>query len=265
MLAKEIGELVIRGKVYDLGQPYYPGMPHHPNHPPFAFSLTKKHGDIMYPHQVSSANDLFTTGGHTGTHLDSLGHISKKGKLFGNRQAAKLQSYTSGLKEVGIDTTPPIIRRGVLLDVARALKKKVLPAAFPIGPRELEKAVAEEGVAIKPGDVVLIRTGWARYWSDPKKFVANEKGAPGVNLEGAKWLARHKMAFTGSDTTAYEKTPAHDLPVHAFLLPQMGIQLMEMLNLEELARDKIYEFLFVALPLRIIGGTASPIRPIAIC
>ena len=86
-----------------------------------------------------------------------------------------------------------------------------------------------------------------------------------MNLEGAKWLAGHKMAFTGSDTTAYEKTPAHDLPVHAFLLTQKGIQLMEMLNLEVIARDRIYEFLFVALPLRIIGGTASPIRPIAIC
>ena len=265
MLAREMKELIVKGKVYDLGQPYYPGMPHHPNHPPFAFSLTKKHGDVMYPNQVSSANDLFATGGHTGTHLDALAHISKNGKLFGNRKASKIQSYIAGVQEVGIDATPPLIRRGILLDVARALKKNVLPSAFPIGPKELEKTVAGEGVAFKAGDVVLIRTGWARYWKDPKRFVANEKGAPGVNLEGAKWLAQYKMAFTGSDTTAYEKTPAHDLPVHAFLLPKMGIQLIEMLNLEEIARDRVYEFLFVALPLRIIGGTASPVRPVAIC
>jgi len=265
MLAKEMKELIVKGKVYDLGQPYFPGMPHHPNHPPFAFSLTKKHGDVMYPNQVSSANDLFATGGHTGTHLDSLGHISRKGKLFGNVDASRVQSYTSGLKRVGIDVTPPVIRRGILLDVARALGKNVLPPAFPIGPKEFEKTVAIEGVTFKAGDVVLIRTGWAKYWKDPKRFVANEKGAPGVNLEGAKWLARYKMAFTGSDTTAYEKTPAHDLPVHVFLLNQRGIQLMEMLNLEEVARDRVYEFLFIALPLRIIGGTASPIRPVAIC
>jgi len=265
MRAIEMNELIIHGKVYDLGQPYFPGMPHHPNHPPFAFSLTKKHGDVMYPNQVSSANDLFATGGHTGTHLDSLGHISRKGKLFGNVDAFRAQSYSSGLKGVGIDVTPSIVRRGVLLDVARVLGMKVLPNAFPIGRRELERTAAKENVSLKAGDAVLIRTGWARYWKNAKKFVANEEGAPGVDVEGAKWLAEHKIAYTGSDTTAYEKTPAHDLPVHVFLLTQRGIQLMEMLNLEGIARDRVYQFLFVALPLRIIGGTASPIRPVAIC
>lgn len=265
MRAIEMKELIVKGKVYDLGQPYYPGMPHHPNHPPFAFSLTKKHGDVMYPNEVSASNDLFTTGGHTGTHLDSLGHVSKRGKLFGNVDASKVQSYSSGLKRVGIDRTPPVVRRGILLDVARALGKSVLPAAFPIGPEELKKTVAKEGISFKPGDVVLIRTGWAKYWKDVKKFVAYETGAPGVSLEGAKWLAQHKMAFSGSDTTAYEKTPTPDLPVHVFLLPEKGIQIIEMLNLEELAKDQVYEFLFVALPLKIIGGTASPIRPVAIC
>ena len=166
---------------------------------------------------------------------------------------------------MGIDITPPVVRRGILLDVARALGKKVLPLAFPIGRKELERTASKEVVFLKPGDVLLIRTGWARYWKDARKFVSNERGAPGVNQEGAKWLAGHKITFTGSDTTAYEKTPAHDLPVHSFLLTQKGIQIMEMLNLEGIAKDRVYEFLFVALPLRIIGGTASPIRPAAIC
>lgn len=263
MFAKTMRELIVKGKVYDLGQPYHPGMPHHPNHPPFAFTLTKKHGDVMYPDEISAANDIFTTGGHTGRHLDSLGHISQKGKLYGNVKASRVQSYATGLKLRGIDTTPPVVRRGILLDVARALGRKVLSNAFPIGPEELEKTAEKERVSFKAGDAVLIRTGWAQYWNDPVKFVAHEKGAPGVNLEGAKWLARHRMAFTGSDTTAYEKMPAN-LPVHVFLLNQKGVQLLEMLNLEEIARDRVYEFLFVALPLKIIGGTASPVRPIAI-
>ncbi|MGA2956579.1 MAG: cyclase family protein [Thermodesulfobacteriota bacterium] len=89
MFAKTMRELIVKGKVYDLGQPYHPGMPHHPNHPPFAFTLTKKHGDVMYPDEISAANDIFTTGGHTGTHLDSLGHISQKGKLYGNVKASR--------------------------------------------------------------------------------------------------------------------------------------------------------------------------------
>lgn len=265
MQAEAIKKLISKGKIYDLGQPYFPGMPHHPNHPPFAFSLTKKHGEVMYPNQVSTANDLFATGGHTGTHLDSLGHVSWRGKLWGGKRAAQLQSYAEGIKKLGIDATPPVVRRGILLDVARALKKDVLPAAFPVGPKELELTAHKQRISFKEGDAVLVRTGWAKYWSDPKKFVANETGAPGVSLEGAKWLAKHKMSFTGADTTAYERTPAHDLPVHVFLLTQKGIQILEMLNLEEIAKDKVYEFLFIALPLRIIGGTASPVRPVAIC
>lgn len=264
MLAKDMKRLITRGKVYDLGQPYFSGMPHHPNHPPFAFVLTKKHGDLMYPNEVSAANCLFTTGGHTGTHLDSRGHISHKGRVYGNLKAERVQSYGGGLKGVGIDATPPVVRRGILLDVAGVLGKRVLPNAFPIGRRELEAVAKKERVSLRPGDVVLVRTGWARYWKDPVKFVATEKGAPGVILDGAEWLAKHKISFTGSDTTAYEKMPAHDLPVHVCLLTRNGIQLLEMLNLEALARDRVYEFLFVALPLKIIGGTASPVRPIAI-
>jgi kynurenine formamidase len=264
MVGRDMQKLIVKGKVYDLGQPYFPGMPHHPNHPPFSFVLTKKHGDLVYPNEVSAANCLFTTGGHTGTHLDSRGHISHKGKVYGNLKAEGVQSYSGGLKGIGIDATPPVVRRGILLDVAGALGKRVLPNAFPIGRLELRKAAKKEGVSVKSGDVVLVRTGWARYWKDPVKYVAHEKGAPGVVLDGAEWLAKHKIAFTGSDTTAYEKTPTHDLPVHVCLLTRNGIQLMEMLNLEELAKDRVYEFLFVALPLKIVGGTASPIRPVAI-
>jgi kynurenine formamidase len=264
MRAIDMQKLIVKGKVYDLGQPYFTGMPHHPNHPPFAYSLTKMHGDFIYPNEVSSANDLFTTGGHTGTHLDSLGHVSQKGMLFGKVKASRVQSYSGGIKGLGIHSTPPIVRRGVLLDVAKALGKRVLPEAFPIGPRELEKTLDKQGTSLKAGDVVLIRTGWAQLWKTPRKFVANAKGAPGVTPEGAEWLAGYKMAFTGSDNTAYEQTPTHNYPVHVILLVENGIQILEMLNLEELSRDRVYEFLFVALPLKIIGGTASPVRPIAV-
>src|SRR5512139_2611370 len=97
MNARDMRKLIVKGIVYDLGQPYHPGMPHHPNHPPFAFTLTKKHGDIMYPGEVSAANCLFTTGGHTGTHLDSLGHVSHKGVLCGNVKADRVQDYGRGL------------------------------------------------------------------------------------------------------------------------------------------------------------------------
>ncbi len=116
---ERIKGLIRTGKVYDLGMEYYVGMPHHPNHPPFAFSLTKLHGDVPYKDGVSACNCLFTTGGHTGTHFDSLGHISVKGEVHGVKDIAKWQDY-QGLKKVGIETVKPVVTRGVLLGYCRA-------------------------------------------------------------------------------------------------------------------------------------------------
>ena len=126
------------------------------------------------------------------------------------------------------------------------------------------KAARQEGVEIEEGSVVLIRTGWIRFWEDRQRYLSLEKGVPGVVEDGARLLAQRKISFTGSDTTAYDKVPPHHLPSHVILLVEHGIQIMEMLNLEELSKNRIYTFLFIALPLKIRGGAGSPIRPIAI-
>ena len=117
MFRPELKELITEGKIYDLGQPWHPGMPHHPLHPPFVFGLARKHGDVLYEGGGSSANDLFAFGGHTGTHLDAVGHISKSGVLFGGIEAAQEQDYLTGLSRRSIEETPPIIARGILLDI----------------------------------------------------------------------------------------------------------------------------------------------------
>lgn len=106
-------------RVYDLAQPYYPGMPHHPNHPPFLFGLNKKHGDYVSRNGASSASEGLALGGHVGTHIDALCHFSCGGKLHGGEEAAGLQTYASGLERHTVDTIAPILRRGVLLDIAR--------------------------------------------------------------------------------------------------------------------------------------------------
>ncbi|MEW6334510.1 MAG: cyclase family protein [Thermodesulfobacteriota bacterium] len=258
-------DLLARGTVYDLGMPYFPGMPHHPNQPPFAYTLTKKHGDVTLTDQkVSFCNDLFVMGGHTGTHLDARAHVACRSIVYGNVDITDLQGYQDGLHVLGIDTTPPVIRRGVLLDIPRSLHLEVLPHDFGIGKEEMERAAEAVGVEIAEGDAVLVRTGWIRYWEDRQKYVSEEKGAPGVIESGAHYLAEKKAAYTGSDTTAYDRVPPHHLPCHVILLVQNGIQIMEMLNLEELSREGIFSFLFIALPLKIKGGAGSPIRPIAI-
>ena len=263
MEIKNMATLIRRGKIYDLGMEYYVGMPHHPNHPPFAFSLTKLHGEVLYEGEVSACNCLFTTGGHTGTHIDALGHIALKGEVYGVGDIGAWQDY-DGLKKGGIHEVDPVITRGVLLDIARLEGKDCLESNYEIGRGALEEATIKQGCSIEQGDTVLIRTGWIKNFNNPPKYISHNHGCPGVVKEGAEWLVEQGARYVGSDTIAFEKTPTSNLPVHVILLVKNGIHIMEAINLEKIAADKVYEFIFIAIPLKIRGGTASPVRPIAI-
>lgn len=265
MLSHYLEELLKEGRVFDLGMPYFTGMPHHPNQPPFAHTLLKKHGDITVGEEkISFCNDLFVIGGHSGTHLDAISHVARNNIVANNIDITDLQDYQNGLKVMGIETTGPVVKRGILIDIPQLMGLGVLPPDFGIGKEEIQKAVYAEGVEIREDDVVLVRTGWIQYWDDRQKYVSADKGSPGIIESGAQYLAERKISFTGSDTTAYDKVPPHSLPCHVILLVENGIQIMEMLNLEELSREKIFTFLFIALPLKLKGGAGSPIRPIAI-
>jgi len=256
-------DLLAGKRVYDLAQPYFAGMPHHPAHPPFLFGLVKQHGEYVGPTGNSSASDAIALGSHVGTHIDALCHFSCGGKLHAGVDASTAQSYQDGLSRYSIDTVAPILRRGVLLDIAALAGVPVLPPEFEVTPSHLERAAEEQRVKIGPGDVVLLRTGWARYFSDAAKFIAEVHG-PGPGRTGAEWLSARGLFAAGSDTVAFEKVPDPNMPVHVHLLVERGIHIIECLNLEELAAARVYEFLFVALPLKIRGGTGSPIRPVAI-
>jgi len=247
---------LLNAPVYDLGQPYFPGMPHFPSHPPFLYSLTKKHGDILYNGGATSAADAIALGTHVGTHIDALSHFSCNGAFYGGRDVE--HSYERGMAEHGVETIAPIVRRGVLLDISGLEGTEALPEDFEITPAHLERASKSE---INAGDIVLLRTGWARFFSDPKRYI-NNTIAPGPGIDGAKWLSARKVFAAGSDTVAFEKTPTPAMPVHAHLLVDSGIHIIEVLNLEELARDRVYEFIFVAAPMNIRGGTGAPIRPL---
>jgi kynurenine formamidase len=161
------------------------------------------------------------------------------------------------LQRHSIDGVAPIFRRGVLLDVAGA---KPLAENYTITPDDLARAARAE---IRPGDVVVIRTGWAQYFDDPVKFIARVHG-PGPGIDGARWLSERGVFAAGSDTVAFEKVPDPSMPVHVHLLVESGIHIIECLNLEELAAAGVAEFLFVALPLKIKGATGSPVRPVAV-
>ncbi|MDE3157599.1 MAG: cyclase family protein [Acidobacteriota bacterium] len=246
-------------KVYDLAQPYFVGMPHFPTHPPFLFSLTRVHGDYPGPEGHSSSAEAIGLGGHVGTHIDALCHFSYRGKLHGG--LAISQSYSSGHGELTVDTIAPILRRALLLDIAGLQKVAALPDDFEVTAEELDRA--SSGLEIRRGDVVLLRTGWAAYFTETRLFLAEGRG-PGPSLEGAKWLSARGVFATGSDTLAFEKIPSPTMPVHVHLLVEAGIHIVECLNLEELARAGVREFLLVAAPLKFRGATGAPLRPLAL-
>jgi kynurenine formamidase len=136
-----------------------------------------------------------------------------------------------------------------------------VPADFEVTSKHLDEAA--RGVEIRRGDVVLLRTGWANYFSEPRRFVAEGRG-PGPSIDGARWLSGRGLFAAGSDTLAFEKIPVQTMPVHVHLLVESGIHIMECLNLEEIAAAGVREFLFVAAPLKIRGATGAPMRPLAL-
>ena len=242
---------------YDLGQPYFSGMPHFPSHPPFLYSLTKRHGDVLYGGGSTSAADAIALGTHVGTHIDALSHFSCNGVFFGGRSVE--HSYANGMAELGVETIAPIIRRGVLLDIAGLEGTDALPEDFEVTAEHLDRALKAE---VRAGDVILIRTGWARFFNDAKRYI-NNVASPGPGIEGARWLSSRHVFAAGSDTVAFEKSPSAAMPVHTHLLVESGIHIIEVLNLEQLAADGVTEFLFVGAPMNIRGATGAPLRPLA--
>ena len=260
---EELCSLVRGSKVFDLGVELFPGMPHVPLHSPYGFTLQREHGDHMAGAGACSAVDTIFCTGHTGTHIDALSHYSKDLKLHGGIDAKSVQSKTEGMKAHGIETVAPFVQRGVVLDLATHLKKEVLEGGFGIGSKELEAVASAQGTRIEEGDIVLVRTGQMKHWPG-REYYFQKSGQPGLNLEGAKWLSERGIRMVGSDTFCVEVRPDPASPVHVHMLVEKGIHLLELANLEELSRTKTYEFLFVALPLKIRGGTGSPVRPVAI-
>jgi kynurenine formamidase len=252
---------------YDLAQPLEPSIPVSPNHPGFRMALLRRHGDQVRADGRSAANELLVTGGHVGTHVDALAHVSLHGRLHGGAVASAAQ-LGGRMAEHGIEKLTPFVGRGVLLDVPGATGVECLEPGQAVTAADCERAAGWAHADMRAGDAVLVRTGWARHWSDPERFLGLEQGVPGPDESAARWLAERGVALTGGETVAYEQILAGRghafLPVHVLLLVERGIPIVEMLDLERLAADRVYEFLFVLAPLKIVGATGSPVRPLAL-
>lgn len=254
-------------EVVDLGRPMFLGMPQSPNHPEYRTTMPRRHGDMVRADGGSAANDLLVTGTHVGTHVDALGHVSHCGRLYGDVDADETQRG-GRLSRLGVDEIAPMVTRGLLLDVAGCLGVDCLPGGHEITVPELERTVDRCGVEPRAGDVLLVRSGWGRHWSDASAYVGLGSGVPGVGEAGATWLAEHRPRAVGADTIAFEclaQGQGHALlPAHRVLLVDHGINIIETLVLDELAGIGASEFVFVMSPLRLVGATGSPVRPLAL-
>jgi kynurenine formamidase len=254
-------------RIVDLAHPLDAGIPVSPNHPGFKMALQRRHGDHVRADGSSAANEMLLLGCHTSTHVDALCHVSHRGKLFGDVEAAGAQSGGK-FKAHGAETIPITVARGVLLDIARLRGVVTMAAGEAITAADLASAARAQHVEVRAGDVVLIGTGWAHHWGSPGAFLGLTDGAPGPDESAAQWLAERGVRMTGAETTAYECIPpgrGHALlPVHRLLLVEHGIHVIEMLNLTELAAGSYWEFGFVLSPLKLVGATGSPVRPFAL-
>ena len=262
----DLQKLVTQSEVINLSQPMKQGMPLFPAHVPFSFSLNIRHTDMQLPEGLGMANDVILGCTHSGTHLDAVGHFARNGCIHGGIDVKETVTGNGGLLKGGIEETAPIVRRGVLLDVAAYKDTDALPAGYTITATDLENTAKAQGVELHQGDIALVRTGWGKYWGAPGKYSDLGAGVPGPGLDGAQWLVRKGAFMTGTDNLTYEVfAGGHGGDVHGFLLADQGVQIIENMDLEALANRRLYSFLFVAAPLRIVGATASPITPIAIC
>lgn len=207
--------------------------------------------------------DVLMMASHTVTHMDALCHIYNEGAIYNGFPHNEFSPY-GGAKHCGIENAGGVLARGVLIDVAGEKGVDWLEPGYVITVEDLEAALAAQGTELRPGDAVIIRTGWLEW------YFANEEMSlvqPGIGLDVSTYLAERDPVVVCADNTAVEAQPfdrEEFLGCHVELLVRRGIHLIEHVKTEELAADRCYEFLFSVSPLRVTGATASPVSPIAI-
>jgi kynurenine formamidase len=244
-------------------------MPIHPAHlPGYFYALHRRHRDNYRPADSgprSSASGTLTMMEHSGTHLDALCHQAHELRMFGGIPTDTAET-PAGFTQLGIETVPPLLARGVLLDVAGWKGQTPLPPAYSISAEELAACAAAQGVQVMRGDVLLVRTGYGSLWHDEATYLR----AAGIGKSGTLWAAEQGVIAVGADNMAWDVPEERDpesgatLFAHLYLLPKKGIYIIENVNLEGLSRDRCWEFAFIGAPLKLKGATGSPLRPLAL-
>jgi kynurenine formamidase len=268
-MSPSLAERLRAARVYDLEQPRFAGMPIHPTHRPgYFYALHRRHRDNYRPETEgprTGASGVLTMMEHSGTHIDALCHQACDLTLHGGVRADEAET-TTGFRRLGIEEVPPLLGPGVLLDVAGWKGRPRLEPGYSIRDEELAACAQAQGVEVRAGDVIVVRTGYAELWHDEAQYLR----AAGVGKSGSLWAAERGVVAVGADNMAWDVPGERDpdtgatLFAHAYLLVQKGVYILENLNLDALARDRCWRFAFVGIPLKFKGATGSPLRPLAL-
>jgi kynurenine formamidase len=226
--------------------------------------------ELFGPGTVATSDDAVTMGLQAATHWDALTHVSHSGKIYNGRPADTITPHTRA-QFSGIDKAPYIVSRGVLLDVACAKGLDRLPGDHAVTPEDLDEAAEFGGVTVRAGDIVLVRTGQIQVCLAGDKHGYGYP-SPGLSVRTPEWFHAHDVAAVANDTLTFEILPPEIenlwLPVHALDLVEMGMFQGQNWNLEDLstacAEERRYAFLLSAMPEPFVGGTGTPVAPVAI-
>lgn len=261
------GELIDLGHVIENNAPRIA-----PNQTPYIMTMSiRADNTVRRRRKLGATNDAGTSleriemTTHVGTHIDALGHATIGAELYGGR-AFEDEVDDLGLVSLGIENVPPIITRGVLLDVSKLDGANALDAGRAVSRDDLARAEESAGISIREGDVVCVHTGWGQWFmQDNERYVAGE---PGIDEGAAQWLTQRGVVAIASDNMAVEviPNPAHPqaiLPVHQHTLVEAGVYLIENLKTDELAAAGHSSFCFMLLATKFKGATGCPVRPVA--
>lgn len=261
----EAAGLITTGKVYSLGIETEETSPAYGSR---SYDIEIVPGSDRIPvgtDAVTSNDERVRTSFGVGSQIDGLGHLGV-GHQYYNGLTTEQIVTDSGLAELGTHTIPPIVTRGVLLDMTKHFDVEMVEEGTAFNRAEIEAAAQAQGVHIEQGDVVLFHTGWMQLLGeDDARFISVQ---PGPGVEGATYLAELGVVAVGADTPALEvipfENPDRSFAVHQTLLAKEGVYILESMNTAELAADSVKEFLFVLGQPKFKGAVQVVINPIAI-
>ena len=279
LLIPQTGQTYELGHLYEASMPSYGIRPYYLNVTPAAPPTSADAGVV---HQEYFNGHI----GQMGTQFDALSHMGRSVQMedgafetvfyngFTERELTSGNRGAGGVEALGVEHMKPFITRGILIDIAAYKNVPTLPPDYEVTLDDVLGALERQGMSedtIEQGDAVLFHYGWSVNWSNPSRYndsfvgTGDNEGSPGIGGEVARWLVTRRPSMVGGDSCCVQiMPPSPSGNVHHTLFLGEGIPLLENMELKDVARDEVYEFLFLNLTIRIKGATGSPVRPIAV-